>query len=85
MQGLYKMNLDCGRMGELECLILADCDKINYLTTHEISVYFGEVLGKYSEISGTISKDEITLITTDENVIKIFKDYASRCIWIKFT
>ena len=75
MQGLYEMKLDCGKLGELDGLFLADCDKINYLTTHEISVNFGKVLGQYSEISGTISKDEINLITTDENVIKIIKDY----------
>ena len=75
MKGLYKMDLECGRMGDLEGLFVADCDKIDYLINHEISVYFGEVLGKYSEISSTLDKNDIKLITTDENVIKIIEEY----------
>ncbi len=75
MRALYKMNFDCGRMGCLEGTFIADTEDVEYLTNNKISVYFGEVLGKHSEIFGYIDKSEIEQITTDENVIKIVEKY----------
>lgn len=73
MKGLYKMCVDCG-YGTLESLFVADINTVQYLITHGISVYFGEVCGKYSEISGILDTDDITLVTTDEKIIKVIQD-----------
>lgn len=75
-KALYKMTFDCGRMGELEGVFLAEKEYIDYLTSHKIEVYFGEVFGKYSEISGHIYPAEIKFITDDEKVIGIVKEYG---------
>lgn len=75
MEALFKMNFDCGRMGSLEGIFIADTEDVDYLYNNRISIYFGEVLGKYSEISGTIGTDEIKLITTDDKVLDIFEKY----------
>ena len=75
MKALYRMNLYCGKMGNLEGIFIADTEDIDYLTNHEISVYFGEVLGKFSEISSTINEKDIELITDEENVISIVEKY----------
>ena len=72
MKGLYKMEADCC-YGILYGLFIADIDKINCLINHNIDIYFGEVLGKYSEVEFSIN-DYITLISVDENVIKIVED-----------
>ena len=70
------MDFDCGRMGNLEGVFIADTEDVEYLVNNKISVYFGEVLGKHSEISGCVAESEIKQITTDENVIKIVEEYG---------
>lgn len=59
MKALFKMIFDCGRMGNLEGVFIADTEDVEYLLNNEISVYFGEVLGKHSEISGIIDRSEL--------------------------
>lgn len=76
MKALFKMIFDCGRMGNLEGVFIADTEDVEYLLSNEISVYFGEVLGKHSEISGIIDRSELKMITDDENVINIVKEYG---------
>lgn len=76
MKALFKMDFDCGRMGNLEGVFIADTEDVEYLVNNKISVYFGEVLGKHSEISGCVAESEIKQITTDENVIKIVEEYG---------
>ena len=46
MKALFKMDFDCGRMGNLEGVFIADTEDVEYLVNNKISVYFGEVLGK---------------------------------------
>lgn len=75
MKALYKMDFNAGRMGSLEGIFTADIKDVEELIDSGKEVYFGEVLGKHSEIFGSIDKEEITLITTDEKVIKIFEEY----------
>ena len=74
MKGLYKMNLDFGRSGDLQGVFIADTEDIKYLTNNKISVYFGEVLGKHSEISCCINGNDLKLVTTDKNVINIVRE-----------
>jgi hypothetical protein len=73
---LWSFNWDCGRQGELEGLFVATEQEVNRLIGKEI--YFGEVLGKHSEVSGTIEEGEIKKIDLDietvEKVTKILGD-----------
>lgn len=75
MKALYKLNFDCGRQGNLEGVFIADIEDVNFLVANKVSVYFGEVLGKHSEIYGTIEKDEIKLLTIEPNVVDIVEKY----------
>ena len=75
MKALYKMNFDCGRQGSLEGVFVADTEDVKYLVDNKISAYFGEALGKHSQVYGPICEDEIKQITTDEKVISIFEEY----------
>ena len=75
MKALYKMNLDCGRQGNLEGIFVAEDEDVEILLKHQLEIQFGEVLGKHSDVCGYIGEDEIEKITSDENVIKIFEQY----------
>lgn len=70
------MTFDCGRMGELEGVFVAEKEDVDYLVANDIEIYFGEVLGKHSEICGTLEESEIYMITDDEKVISIVKAYG---------
>ena len=61
---LYKFHLDCGRMGKLEGVFKAEEYEISKLMGQ--NVYFGEVLGKHSEISAVISDEVIQKLEADE-------------------
>ena len=74
MKALYKMTLDCGRMGGRESVFVAEKELVDYLTSHQIEVYFGEVLGKNSEVSECIEPDKIMFITDDEKIIEIIEE-----------
>ena len=42
MKALFKMDFDCGRMGNLEGVFITDTEDVEYLVNNKISVYFGE-------------------------------------------
>lgn len=75
MKALYKMFCRCGRMGDLEGIFVADKEDVKILVGEGIEVYFGEVLGKHSEIVGAIEAEELTEVTDDPKVIDIFEQY----------
>lgn len=74
-QAIYKLSVDCGRSGDLEGVFLATKAQVNKLISSKIEVYFGEVLGKHSEIYGAIEKKEIKLLTDDPVAVEIVKKY----------
>lgn len=48
MKAIYKMDCDCGRMGSLQGVFIAEKEHVTVLLKKKIEVYFGEVLGKHS-------------------------------------
>lgn len=67
MKKLYQFFWDCGRMGELEGLFVAEDSIVEKAFGRE--VYFGEVLGKHSEISGTLDREDLTVKSEDQEFI----------------
>jgi hypothetical protein len=65
---LYKFEADFGRMGELMGIFSATEEQVLRIMGKEI--YFGECLGKHSDIEVTIKPGMITEIT-DMNDIRI--------------
>lgn len=51
MKAIYKLNADYGRNGNLTGVFIAEKEHVAVLLENKIEVYFGEVLGKHSEIS----------------------------------
>jgi len=73
MKGLYKLSMNFGKNGELNSLFIADSMDIDILLSKNIPIYFGEVLGKYSDIISSIQKDEIKCLTFDSYIIEFFE------------
>ena len=75
-EAVYKLNFDCGRQGKLEGLFIAKKDHAKWLIENEFEVYFGEVLGKHSEVYGSIDENEIAFVSDDLNVIDVIRKHG---------
>lgn len=73
MKAVYKFYVDCGRMGDLSGVFSCDKEAIRALIGKKI--YFGEVLGKHSEVIITLEDIHLAEITTDESFIELFEKY----------
>jgi hypothetical protein len=71
MKGIYEFYWDCGRSGDLQGIFVADSEDIAQIMGKE--VYFGEVLGKHSEVRGMIEAKDIELKTDDQAFIAQFE------------
>ena len=60
-------------MGSVDGVFIADSDEVSNSIGKE--VYFGEILGKHSEVYGELEKDEIELVTDDEKVVSLFEQF----------
>ena len=63
MKKLYKFYWDCGRMGSLEGVFVAEETELKAAIGKTID--FGEALGKHSEIDGPLLDKDITEISVD--------------------
>lgn len=68
MNYLWKFGWDCGRQGYVEGLFVATEEDIKSIIGKE--VYFGEILGKHSEVYGTIEEGEITKLDLDSETVE---------------
>ena len=73
-KGIYTVRFDCGRMGELTGTFVSTDVHVNMLVSSGIEVYFGEVLGKHSEIWGSVNPDEISLKSDDPSAVLTFEE-----------
>lgn len=69
---LYEFEWDCGRQGCISGRFLCTSEELEKIIGKEI--YFGEILGKHSEVFGTIEHDEVTLVTDNQVFINLAKE-----------
>ena len=67
MNKLYRFYWDAGRLGDLEGLFVAREEDVAKLMNSEIQ--FGEVLGKHSDIGGTLEDKDLTIKSEDQDFI----------------
>ena len=72
-EAVYTFHFGCYRMGTLYGLFIADKKEMEDLVASEKEIYFGEVLGKHSEIIGKITEDDYTLISDDPATVEFCK------------
>lgn len=67
---LYKFHWDCGRQGAVGGTFVSTKEEISKNIGKQ--VYFGEILGKYSEIYGDLDEDDLSILTEDQDFIEKF-------------
>jgi hypothetical protein len=65
---LWKFYWDCGRQGSVEGMFVATEKEINEAIGKYI--YFGEILGKHSEISGTLEENDFEKVDLDSDTVE---------------
>lgn len=74
-KAIYKLSIDFKRQGNLEGVFVAEKEQIEYLLNNKIKIYFGEVLGKHSEVNVIIEENEIEEVTDNDEFIELFEQY----------
>lgn len=74
-KAVYKLKVDCGRQGELEGLFIAKKNHVKILLESGLEIYFGEVLGKHSEIYGILEEKEVIFVSDSQEVIDIIETH----------
>lgn len=74
-KAVYRMHVNCGRMGVLSGVFVAKKAQVKKLVESETEIYFGEVLGKHSEIYGKIKENEIVMVSDSEEVINLIEEH----------
>ena len=69
-------------MGYVEGLFVATEDDISNALGKE--VYFGEILGKHSEIFGTLEKKDLELIDIDSETVEKIGKYFDGKTWVGY-
>lgn len=64
MKKLYRLDWNYGRMGSVQGLFVADEENVK--EAFGKTVYFGEVLGKHSDVSGELDKEDLEIVSEDE-------------------
>lgn len=73
MSAIYRMKIDYGRAGTLFGLFVSTPEKVQEALSH--TLYFGELLGKHSDIYGKLNEEEVQMITDDPVAVAIFLQY----------
>jgi hypothetical protein len=74
MRGIYHFFWDYGRMGEVTGVFVAEDSDVKSATGKK--VYFGEILGKHSEVHGFIKPNDIQLLTDNQDFIDLAEQYG---------
>jgi len=71
---LWRFSWSVGRAGELESIFPATRAEVEELYGQYI--VFGEVLGKHSDVQGTLEADEFEVISEDPQLVELFRKHV---------
>lgn len=75
---LVKFFWDCGRSGEVQGLFITTASELQ--AAYGKDVYFGEILGKHSEVYGTLGEDDVEIISEDQNLLETLENLLGATI-----
>ena len=70
MKALYKLKIELKHSSH-HGLFIEDKEKVEWLLKTNPEINFGEISGKYSEVSGTLDEDDIQMITDDQDELAV--------------
>lgn len=71
-QVLAQFNWDCGRSGSVEGLFVTTYTELE--KTYGKNIYFGEILGKHSDVHGILERHDIEIKSEDTDFISKLVD-----------
>ena len=71
MKVIARFYWDCGRSGDVEGLFT--CEHTDLKQAYGKQVYFGEILGKHSDVSGQLQEKDFTILSEDQDFIEKFE------------
>lgn len=74
-KAVYKLKVRVGRQGDLNGLFIAKKNHVKLLLENNLEIYFGEVLGKHSEVYGELEEKEIIFISDSKDVIDVIETH----------
>jgi hypothetical protein len=75
---LVRFKWGCGRMGNVEGMFVTT--RATLAASYGKQVYFGEILGKHSEVYGELNESDITVLTDDAVFLAKFTELLGRDI-----
>jgi hypothetical protein len=63
-------------MGDVQGVFVADSTEVNKAIGDYL--VFGEILGKHSDIMGTLEEKDLTILTEDQDFISKFEQFLPR-------
>ena len=77
MKAVCKFYWEFRRSGNsVEGLFIADSDDVKWVLDNKVEVDLGEAAGKHSEVFGPLEGEEITIVSTDVEVVEIIEKHA---------
>lgn len=73
MKAVYKFYQDFRRQGDMQSIFLATPDEVEKAMGKR--AYFGEALGKHSEVWCDLHEGNITLVSDSPDVVKVITDH----------
>ena len=73
-EGVYRWRQSFGRAGSLTGVFVARSDEVESVIGR--GVYWGEVLGKHSDVSGELEASDFALLTDDTDFIEKFRRFG---------
>ncbi len=77
MLKIFSFYWDCGRQGNVEGIFVATQEAVDKAIGEE--VYFGEILGKHSDVHGTLDAEDLTVLTDDQDFINKYIEIFGEC------
>jgi hypothetical protein len=74
MKVMWKFHWDCRRMGTVRGVFVATEAQVKAALGKR--VYFGEILGKHSEVFGTLEEKDLARVTDDQAFIAKAEEYG---------
>lgn len=71
MKVIARFYWDCGRSGSVEGLFTTTREALD--KAYNQNVYFGEILGKHSDVSGQLQEEDFTILSEDQDFIEKFE------------
>ena len=76
-RGVYRFHMNYGRHAKIQGIFLAYEYDVRDLVG--VTVYFGEIAGKHTEVIRKIDYEDVILVTDDPTAVHIFERYDLEC------